>query len=84
MYLFFHEVMIMLTTLIATVTRKRIETTNATFRSLFLSMKIFILLRGDDSISEAIRSIVAVMASQRLMSQKDKGNCILVTNLVCV
>lgn len=73
----------MVTTLIATVIRKRIETANATFLSLFLLMKIFILLREDESISEAMRSIAAMMASQRLMSQRDKGNRILAIHLVC-
>ena len=73
----------MVITLIATVIMKRIANTNATFRSFFLLMKILVLLREDDNISEAIRSSIAVIASQRLISQRERGNRIFIVHSVC-
>ena len=68
--------MMMLSILMATVTRKRIETAIAVFFSFFLLMSMFVLPRCDESNSEVMRSIMAVMASRRLMSQKPRGNVI--------
>jgi len=69
----------MLTILMATVARKRIDTANAAFLSFFLSMRMLILPWYGESISEVIRSIMAVMARRRLMSQKVKGKDIFVS-----
>ena len=69
----FHGAIIMPMILMATVARKRIDTANAAFLSFFLSMLMLILPWYGDSISEVMRSIMAVMARRRLMSQKFKG-----------
>ncbi len=45
----------------------------ATFLSFFFSMRRLVFPYFDDTSSEVMRRIMAVTASQRLMSQKDKG-----------
>jgi hypothetical protein len=63
----------MLIILINTVAKKRIDVKNATFLSLFLFIRILTLPKYGDSISEVIRSIMAIVANNRLMPQKFKG-----------
>jgi len=63
--------------LIITVARNTIDTAIATLLSRFLSMGMLMRPWRDESISEVIRRIMAVTASQRVMSQNGKGKFIL-------
>ena len=69
----------MLMILIAVVARKRIDIAKATFLSFFRSMWMFVLPQYGESISDVMRSIMAVTASQRLKSKKLKGKDIRVS-----
>jgi hypothetical protein len=59
-----------------TVTRKSIETVNATFLSPLLLIYKLVLPRQTESNNELASRIVAVMASQRLKSHNPWGTCI--------
>ena len=66
---------------IAIVTKNTIDTAIATLWSFFLFIGMLIFpYRCDENISEVIRRTMAVIASQRLMSQIDKGNFTLVAH----
>jgi hypothetical protein len=62
---------------ITTVARKAMPTPSATSLKSFLFMAIRAEYSGDEyNNSDVIRSIMAVMASHRLMSDRDKGKFI--------
>lgn len=72
-----YGLIMMLIILIATVSRKSVETVSATFLSLFLFMMRFVFLWYGEMSSDVTSEIKAVTASQRLTSQKPNGKSIL-------
>lgn len=62
--------------LIATVMKNSIAMISATFLRRFLLIRMLVFPYDDEVSSTVISKMMAVMASQRLMSQKDRGNCI--------
>jgi hypothetical protein len=65
-------------TLMITVMINNIPTINAAFLRFCLLMRILLFPWYDEMSSEVMSRIIAVIASQRLMSPKIKGNCIFI------
>jgi hypothetical protein len=59
-----------------TVTRNNIPTISAAFLSLCLLINILLFPSYGEMSSEVMSKIIAVTASQRLMSQRDRGKYI--------